>query len=433
MIVEAIENNIDALEHLASELRAVLDLIDNPETLILRQALCLAALCLERKPDVVLDLGTGKGNSASVFSIVGKALANLGHNLTVHTFDTQDRWNAETAPILDPAITKRVVPHVGDLTQFDFFPVLEPARSVVVFWDAHGYAVADTVLARIMPLLAERPHVVVCHDILDNRFLPERRPYGGLPFWRGMDYFYNKRTTTEINIGWLSAIVDQILPLTDFCYRNHIEIRSFDYAIQHELAQGARDRLLANATPSHQVPLISMAYFSMEESSTWCFPISETALVRDEESFSRRGLTSLYSTTLEQPEYAARNLEVSVYGGLQPPFTIKGDAVAFAPTSSRDHLASGFFAARSHAAAKPDCAIVLEVDWPLEAGNRASVVLQTTGFDTLARIEGSAPAASWTSPAMPVDSCPERLRVALLFPDETEYLLPQAVRVLMRT
>ena len=121
-------------------------------------------------------------------------------------------------------IAKRVVPHVGDLTEFDFFPILEPAGSVLVFWDAHGFAVADAVLTRIMPLLAERRHVVVCHDISDNRFHPERRSYGGLPFWRGMDYFYNKRDTTEINIGWLCAVVDQILPLTDFCFRNDIEI-----------------------------------------------------------------------------------------------------------------------------------------------------------------------------------------------------------------
>ncbi len=238
MIVAAIENNIDALENLASELRAVLAVDRRPGNLFSRQALCLAALCLERRPEVVLDLGTGRGNSAAVFSVVGRTLEDLGHDLTVHTFDTQDRWNAETSPKLDASITKRVVPHVGDLTEFDFFPILEPAGSVLVFWDAHGFAVADAVLARIMPLLAERSHVVVCHDILDNRFLPERRPYGGLPFWRGMDYFYNKRDTTEINIGWLSAIVDQILPLTDFCYRNNIEIQSFDYAIQHDLAQG---------------------------------------------------------------------------------------------------------------------------------------------------------------------------------------------------
>ena len=90
MIVEAIEHNIDALENLASELRAVLQLIDDPGNLLLRQALCLAALCLERKPDVVLDLGTGRGNSAAVFSVAGRTLENLGRDLTVHTFDTQN-------------------------------------------------------------------------------------------------------------------------------------------------------------------------------------------------------------------------------------------------------------------------------------------------------------------------------------------------------
>jgi hypothetical protein len=164
MIVEAIENNIDALENLASELGAVLQLIDDPRNLTSRQALCLAALCFDRRPEVVLDLCTGRGNSAAVFSVAGRTLENLGHDLTVHTFDTQNRWDAETSPKLDASITKRVVPHVGDLTEFDFFPILEPAGSVLVFWDAHGFAVADTVLARIMPLLAERPHVVVCHE-----------------------------------------------------------------------------------------------------------------------------------------------------------------------------------------------------------------------------------------------------------------------------
>lgn len=60
------------------------------------------------------------------------------------------------------------------------------------------------------------------------------------------------------------------------------------------------------------------------------------------------------------------------------------------------------------------------------------MVLQTTSFDTLASIESSAPATRWISPAIPVDNCPERLRVALLFPDEAEFWLPLAIRVLMR-
>ncbi|MGA8382917.1 MAG: hypothetical protein WB710_17470, partial [Stellaceae bacterium] len=83
MIVAAIENNIDALENIECELRAMLELIGNAGDLSLRQALCLTALCLERRPKVVLDLGTGGGNSAAVFSLAGKILESLGHDLTV--------------------------------------------------------------------------------------------------------------------------------------------------------------------------------------------------------------------------------------------------------------------------------------------------------------------------------------------------------------
>ncbi len=432
MIVAAIENNIDTLETIAGELHATLELIGDAQNLSFRQSLCLAALCLDRRPDVVLDLGTGRGNSAAVFSVVGKVLGGIGHELTVHTFDVHDQWNAETSPLL--GIAKRVVQQVGDLTEFDFYPVLEPSRSVLVFWDAHGFAVADTVLTRFMPMLAERRHLVVCHDISDNRLHPERRSYGGLPFWRGMDYFYNKRDTSAINIGWLCGIVDQMLPLTDFCYRNDIEIQSFDYSIQRELAATTRDRFLAIPKASHQPPLIHMAYMSMEGNQSWHFPVSEKKLVRLEGSATRREVTRLCSINLDQIECVIRTFEINFYGQLPPRFSMRRDAMVFAPTGLRDHLASRFFDVRSHAAAESkDCTIILESDWPIEAGRHPEVLLQTADFNNLVRIKGSEPATSWIAPPMSFETCPEQLRIVLRFPEAGEYLLPRAVRVLMRT
>lgn len=435
MIVTAIENNIDALENIASDLRATLEQIGDEQDLSFQQALCLAALCLERKPDVILDLGTGRGNSAGVFSVVGEILEGRGYDLTIHTFDIHDRWNLETAPLLGSRLAKRVVAHVGDLTEFDFYPILESSDSVLVFWDAHGFTVADAVLTRILPLLVERRHVVVCHDISDNRFLkPERRSYGGLPFWRGMDYFYNKRNTSAINIGWLCGIVDQMLPLTDFCYRNDVEIRSFDYAIQWELAATTRDRLLAIPKASHQPPLIHMAYFSMEGSQSWHFPVSEKELVRLEGSASRREATRLCSIIFDQTDDVIRTFEISFYGQSPPRFSMRRDAMIFMPTSLRDHLASRFFDVRSHAAAeRKDCTIILELDWPIEAGKHPEVLLQTADLNNLARIKGGESATSWIAPPMPFESCPEQLRIVLRFPEAGEYLLPRSVRALMKT
>lgn len=251
-----------------------------------------------------------------------------------------------------------------------------------------------------------------CHDISDNRFFPERRSYGGLP---------------------LCAVVDQIIPLTDFCFRNDLEIQSFDYSIRHKLNKAIHDRFFAIFAPSLQPPLISMAYLSMDRTRSWHFPTSEKELARVEDSLSQRGLAQLYSTNLDRPEYVTRNFDVSVYGQSPPRFMRKGQAIGFVPRTLSDHLASCFFDVRSHATAgSGDCSIILELDWPTKAGRLPTVVLQTTSFDTLASIESSAPATRWISPAIPVDNCPERLRVALLFPDEAEFWLPLAIRVLMR-
>lgn len=432
MITAAIENNIDALENIAGDLRATLELIGDAQDLSFRQALCLAALCLERKPDVVLDLGTGRGNSAAVFSVVGEALEGLGHDLLIHTFDIHDRWNPEISALLGRRIAKRVVAHVGNLSEFDFFPIIEPSGSVLVFWDAHGFTVADAVLTRIMPLLVERHHVVVCHDISDNRFFPERRSYGGLPFWRGMDYFY-KRDTSPINIGWLCGVVDQMLPLADFCYRNEIEIQSFDYLIRHELISAARDRFLAIPVSPHQSPLIHMVYMSMEGSRKWHFPVSEKELAHLDTRLPGGETTPLCSIDFDEPDCVTRNFEVSLYGQSQPRFAMSGGAMVFTPTSARDHLATRFFNVRSAVDTESkEYSIILELDWPIEAGRLPVVILQTAGFENLARIEGSVPATSWISPPMPVSTCPELLRVVLRFPEAGDHLLPRAIRVLMR-
>jgi hypothetical protein len=177
-----------------------------------------------------------------------------------------------------------------------------------------------------------------------------------------------------------------------------------------------------------------MAYMSMERNRSWHFPVSEKESVRVEGSRPRKEVVRLCSIKLDELDYVMRAFEVSVYGQSPPRFAMKGDAMVFAPTSPRDHLATPFFDVRSHAAAESKgCTIVLELDWPIETGSVPVVLLQTAGFNNLARIEGGAPGTNWISPAMPVNACPEWLRVVLRFPEVGDYLLPRAIRVLMRT
>src|SRR5262249_27067994 len=117
----------------------------------------------------------------------------------------------------------------ADLETFDFAPLTLNATSILVFWDAHGFGVATGVLCTLMPLIADDRHLVVCHDMADNR-VSVPREYNGLAFWRGMeDWYAAPEKRARVNIGWTHTVVDQVIPIVDFCHRNSIEFHSVDF------------------------------------------------------------------------------------------------------------------------------------------------------------------------------------------------------------
>jgi hypothetical protein len=74
-----------------------------------------------------------------------------------------------------------------DICSADFERHTAGFKRVVIVRDAHGYNIADAVLGKLLPLIALRPHLVICHDMSDNRFCGANPSYEGKPFWRGMD------------------------------------------------------------------------------------------------------------------------------------------------------------------------------------------------------------------------------------------------------
>jgi hypothetical protein len=258
------------------------------------QSYLIAAAVLARRPDVILDLGTGTGCSSATMAIAAGA-NGVG---TIETFDLTDRWPHEIAPKLHEIDRSHWAPirqHVGDLTRFDYAELLRSARSVVIFWDAHGFEVAEAVLGKILPRVCDIPHLVVCHDVVDNRFPgpTTARSYNGKRFWRGMDDWYRHPDTTNcVNIGWCNALVDQILPILDFCYRNEIELQSVDYEIHRSEAWNrvARDLDVSPAS------LFQMACFSLEGSSAREFPPT----VPNSEGLDLSSLQSLEFTALSE-------------------------------------------------------------------------------------------------------------------------------------
>jgi predicted O-methyltransferase YrrM len=123
---------------------------------------------VEFGPDLILELGRGWGNSTSIFT---EAADRVGAHVVSIDFDGESLWRTKTAPKL-----RRLVPSSWfepltvleqDIMETDFRPILRNAQAVLVFWDAHGDALARDLITRLLPALPARNRVVV-HDVWDD-------------------------------------------------------------------------------------------------------------------------------------------------------------------------------------------------------------------------------------------------------------------------
>jgi hypothetical protein len=258
-------HHIDTLTEHLSEVRRTLGLLNAPETLNEQQALVLAAAALELRPDVILDLGTGSANSAAIFALTGAPL--------VYTYDLHPSWKeiASTKLRLESALLSRVTPIVGDITQVDFAPMVQKADRVLVFWDAHGHDIAARVLGHLMPLIADKRHLVICHDIGDRRYIPEEyKSYNGKRLWQGLTDWSDETTSFGI-VNWACTIVDQSIPIFDFCWRNDTEFRSVDHDFFAVIGDQHRETV-AQRFDLDPAKRFSIGYFTLDGTKTRNFP-----------------------------------------------------------------------------------------------------------------------------------------------------------------
>ena len=266
MLAAALYEHMEALSERLPEIRRTLALLDAPDMLSEAQALLLTAAALELQPDVIIDLGTGSGNSAAIFALSGAP--------RVYTFDLAPRWEGEIVKRLQPSrcFLDRVTAIVGDLTEVDFSPLTQEADRVLVFWDAHGHDIAAHVLGHLMPLIADKAHLVICHDLGDRRYNLKYKPYAGKRLWRGMDdYSRNPATTAYAIVDWAMAIVDQAIPIFDFCWRNDIKLSSVDHEFRTELVDIRRDEG-ARRLDLHPESRFSIGYFTLNGAAARNFP-----------------------------------------------------------------------------------------------------------------------------------------------------------------
>ncbi len=264
----ALYNHHHAVAANAERLRSLFEAVGHAGDLALPQWCHLYVLALEFRPDLIVELGRGRGNSTCAFTQAAHELPGC----RVVSYCIADDWERLTRPNV-----ARVVPEDWfapldarreDIRDVDFAALTEGAARVLVFWDAHGLEVAGCVLARLMPAIADRPHVVAMHDISDARYCGSPADYQGLPFWRGQEGGWSGRHA-RLRLGWIDTVVDQVIPTLDFLARNGLELHSADHDVHLDIVgEPERQRKLEESYPDGFFATVNhWAYFSLNEAT----------------------------------------------------------------------------------------------------------------------------------------------------------------------
>lgn len=217
--------------------RALHEAVDDSTSLSLNQWVHFHALALEYQPDLFIEIGRGFGNSTVAFV---EALNHYNPQGRVYSMCLADSWDAVTLPRLKAFLPDEwfapLDAQIIDIREVDFERVVGDARRVMVLWDAHGLVVADCVLSRLLPRIADREHLVVMHDISDGRYCENPLSYEGKPFWRGQETGWTSETA-RLKLGWIDTVVEQTIPALDFLTRNGLELASADHFVKTEISR----------------------------------------------------------------------------------------------------------------------------------------------------------------------------------------------------
>lgn len=231
---EALWKQREKIASLQERFRALSTCVGRPCDLALYQWMQIAAFALEFRPDLVIELGRGYGNSTCCFLEVAHQLGGATA-CRLLSLDVSDDWSRITFPRLEAIVPPNwLAPaeiQTVNILDYDFSSSIDNAKRCFLFWDAHGFDVAEYILGNLLPRLATRPHVVAIHDLGDPRYEEPPRQYGKLGLWKGED------GVASFWLGGVFSSMSEAISLLDFSSRNSLPLHATGESLQSEIAQ----------------------------------------------------------------------------------------------------------------------------------------------------------------------------------------------------
>ncbi len=217
-----------------SEIKDLINAVGRTSDLTPSQWVQLMSFIYEFKPDLILELGRGYGNSTCAFNEVCQLLKP--EHCEVLSLCISDDWDDITVPNLQKIVPKEWFSTItalnANILTFDFEMALKGKERIVLFWDAHGFDIAEVILGNILPRIKDRANLIIMHDLSDSRYAGDTaRFYGENGIWKGKNDWSGPR----FQLGYVNSCVEQAIAAIDFCNRNNIILHSSDESYHTEI------------------------------------------------------------------------------------------------------------------------------------------------------------------------------------------------------
>jgi len=229
---------IECLKKRFASLREIMPQ-DHPGDMSWSEWVQLYTLTKTYNPDFVLELGRGYGNSTLIFDsalpddvpFVSLCLNDFG--------PTESKLKNKNITFRKKTFlkTENIVGYPFQADRDLLF-----SKKCLLFWDAHGFEVAEEALSGVLPYLTGQT-LVLAHDIGDLRYQPDQRDYHGEAIWKAEP---EKWPGPSIVLGNFFAHVAQLVSILDFTSRNQIFFNSLNDNFNKAFDADGRQQRIAN-------------------------------------------------------------------------------------------------------------------------------------------------------------------------------------------
>lgn len=226
----------------------------------------LFTIATEFKPDLIIEVGRGYGNSTAAFT----EAANQLKKSKVYSICLSNDWKLKTTPKLSNFLPKewfqKLDAQIVNVFDVNFNKLVRNKKRILLFWDAHGWDVAELMLGKVLPLLQKKEHLILVHDMSFFDSSSSSAAYGHKGIWKGYPGD-DVKDLPFIALGNISSAFEEVVALVDFASRNSTTIKSVQEEINeilnkdHDFAESFKELGKEMAQSSS-----SIHYFSLNDS-----------------------------------------------------------------------------------------------------------------------------------------------------------------------